>query len=208
MLSFTDPAIRRAFGKAALKLAAEGPWRDVTIFDLARAMERPVGDLVGLAPADALDCAEDYFDAAAADGLKGVDAQSLPRDRLFDVAMRRFEAMEAQRAGVLALERAQAGDAVGQAALFARGAKSARWIMTLAGHDVAGPSGAAKVQGLGYVLSQARAAWRLDDSGDFVKTMAALDKHLRQGEEWLQRFGMAPADKKPAADKGPAEAAA
>jgi hypothetical protein len=201
-----DPAIKRGFGQAALKLAAEGPFREVTIFHLAAAMGREVGDLVGLSPSDALEAAEDYFDHATAVGLSGVDEASAPRDRLFDVAMRRFEAMEPHRAGVLALERALAGDPVGQAQLFARAGKSARWIMTLAGHEVGGPAGAAKVQGLGLVLTQARAAWRLDDGGDFVKTMASLDKNLRQGEEWLQRFGMAPAAKKPDTPEAPAPA--
>jgi hypothetical protein len=199
-----DPVIKRAFGLAALKLAAEGPYREVTIFTLARAMGRDAADLVSLSPSDALDAAEDHFDHAAAIGLSAVDQASAPRDRLFDIAMRRFEAMEPQRAGVLALERALAGDPVGQAQLYARAAKSARWIMTLAGEEVAGPAGAAKVQGLGYVLSHARAAWRIDDSGDFVKTMATLDKHLRQGEEWLQRFGMAPAPKRPETQAAPA----
>lgn len=190
-----DPAVKRAFGAAALTVAVEGPWRDVTLFTIAQAAGRDAADFVGLAPCDALDAVEELFDHAAALGLRGVDAASNPRDRLFDIIMRRFEAMEPHRAAVLVLERALAGDPVGQAALFARAGKTARWLMTLAGQDAGGPGGAAKVQGLAYVLTQARAAWRLDDGGDFVKTMASLDKHLRQGEEWLQRFGMAPADK-------------
>jgi hypothetical protein len=190
-----DPAVKRAFGSAALTVAVEGPWREVTVFTIARAAGREAADFVGLAPVDALEAAEDVFDHAAARGLTGVDEASSPRDRLFDIIMRRFEAMEPHRAAVLVLERALAGDPVGQAGLFARAGKTARWLLTLSGQDAGGPGGAAKVQGLAYVLTQARAAWRLDDSGDFVKTMAALDKHLRQGEEWLQRFGMAPPEK-------------
>jgi ubiquinone biosynthesis protein COQ9 len=196
-MSMIDPAVRRALGKAALKLAAAGPWRAVTVFDLAQAMGVSPADLTGLAPSDALDAAEDHFDFATAAGLSSVDEKAIVRDRLFDIAMRRFEAMEADRAGLLALERALAGEPVGQAALLARTGRSARWVMTLAGLDVGGAGGAARVQGLAYVLVQARAAWRLDDGGDFAKTMAALDRHLRQGEEWLQRFGMAPAGPKP-----------
>lgn len=204
-MSMSDAALRRAFGVAALTLAGSGRWGEVTIFDLARSMSLDVPELAGLAPADALDAAEDHFDFAAARGLSGVDEQSIVRDRLFDVIMRRFEAMEQHRAGLLTLERALAGDPLGQAQQFARATKSARWIMTLAGLDVAGPTGSAKAHGLTLVLTQARAAWRIDDSGDFVKTMASLDKHLRQGEEWLSRFGMAAGQKRP--DGGGAAAA-
>jgi hypothetical protein len=183
-----DPAARAAFAKGALALAADKPWRDVTIFDIAAAAQTHVAALAGLAPSDAADVVDDHFDRAAADGVTGIDATQGLRDRLFDLAMRRFEAMEPHRYAVIALDRTH--DGLGQAQAFARAGRTARWLLTLAGESVEGVDGAAKVQGLAVVLTRARSAWKNDTDGDFVRTMAALDKGLREAETWAGRLGL------------------
>jgi hypothetical protein len=183
-----DPAARAAFAKGVLALAGDRAWADVTIFDIAAAAGVEAASLAGLAPSDACDVIDDHFDRAAARGVTGVEADQGLRDRLFDLAMRRFEAMEPQRAAILALMRTQ--DGLGQAAAFARAGRTARWLLTLAGETVDGVDGTAKVQGLAVVLTRATAAWKTDVDGDFVRTMAALDKGLRDAEAWAGRLGL------------------
>ena len=183
-----DPAARAAFAKGVLALAAEKNWRDVTIFDIASAAGADVASLAGLAPSDAADVVADHFDRAAAAGVAGIDREQGLRDRLFDLAMRRFEAMEPHRFAVVALDRVQ--DGLGQAVAFARTGRTARWLLTLAGEAVDGVDGAAKVQGLAVVLTRAHAAWKSDTDGDFTHTMAALDKGLREAETWAGRLGL------------------
>ncbi|KAF0182287.1 MAG: hypothetical protein FD124_2042 [Alphaproteobacteria bacterium] len=183
-----DPAARAAFAKGVLALAADRPWREVTIFDIAKAAETDIASLAGLAPSDASDILDDHFDRAAAQGVTSIDTTQGLRDRLFDLAMRRFEAMEPHRFAIIALDRTQ--DGLGQAQAFARAGRTARWLLTLAGETVDGVDGAAKVQGLAVVLTRAHAAWKNDADGDFTRTMAALDKGLRDAETWAERLGL------------------
>lgn len=183
-----DPTARAAFARGVLALAGERNWRNVTIFDIANAANVEVAALAGLSPSDAADVVDDHFDRAAAKGVTAIDATQGLRDRLFDLAMRRFEAMEPHRFAVIALDRAM--DGLGQAVAFARAGRTARWLLTLAGESVDGVDGAAKVQGLAVVLTRAHAAWKNDTDGDFVKTMAALDKGLRDAETWAGRLGL------------------
>lgn len=182
-----DAAARAAFAQGVLKIAGAKPWRDVTIFDIAEAAHADVATLAGLSPADAPDILDDHFDRASAEGVTGIDREQPARDRLFDLAMKRFEAMEPHRTAILALE--QGRDGVAIAAAFARAGRTARWLLTLAGEKVDGVDGAARVQALAVALTRTHQAWREDADGDFVKTMAALDKALRQNEDWGERLG-------------------
>ena len=183
-----DAAARAAFARGVLALAGAKPWREITIFDIADAAKADVAALAGLSPADAPDVLDDHFDRAAAAGVTAVDHTQGLRDRVFDMAMKRFEAMEPYRAALLAMEGNRDGVAIAQA--FARAGRTARWLLTLAGEAVDGVDGTAKVQGLAIVLTRAHAAWRDDTDGDFVKTMAALDKGLRSAETWSERIGL------------------
>lgn len=183
-----DPAIRRDLARAALTLAAAKPWREASLIDLAREASRPVSDLFGASLGEAVDCVEEAFDRAIAEDLEGLDPQQSVRDRLFELAMRRFEAMEPYRAAVLAMEAGQDRDPILMAAAHQRNVRSARWMLAVAGLEADGMTGQARAQGLGVIIGQARAAWRGDDAGDFAKTMASLDKNLRRAEEMFGRW--------------------
>lgn len=185
-MSALDPSTREALAKAALAVAAAKPWREITLADLARAAKRSLADFYPAILGDAADCAEEAFDRAMAGG--DLDPGSSVRDRLFDLIMRRFEAMEPNRAAVISMEARNDADPVLMAAAHQRHVRAARWALTLAGLEADGMSGNARAQGLAVIIGQARAAWRGDDAGDFAKTMASLDKNLRRAEEMFGRF--------------------
>lgn len=188
-----DAAIRRDLARAALNVAAATPWREVTLVKLAHAASRPVSDFYPATMGDAVDAAEEAFDRAIAEDLDALAPDQSVRDRLFDLIMRRFEAMEPHRAAVLAMEQGLDRDPVLIAAAHQRHVRCARWVLTLAGLEADGMSGNARAQGLGVIIGQARAAWRGDEAGDFNKTMASLDKNLRRAEEMFGRWaGFAP----------------
>src|SRR5262249_31939119 len=151
--------------------------------------------------AEAVDCVEEAFDRAIADGVEELDPTQSVRDRLFELIMRRFEAMEPHRAAVLAMELCQDRDPILLAAAHQRHVRCAKWVLALAGLEADGMTGQARAQGLGVIIGQARAAWRGDDAGDFAKTMASLDKNLRRAEEMFGRWAGFGA--KPAADAAP-----
>lgn len=183
-----DASIRRDLARAALSLAAATPWRELTLPRLAHATARPISDFYGASLGDAVDCVEEAFDRAIADNMDALDPAQSVRDRLFELVMRRFEAMEPHRAAVLAMEQGYDRDPVLMAAAHQRHVRCARWVLALAGLEADGMTGQARAQGLGVIIGQARAAWRGDDAGDFAKTMASLDKNLRRAEEMFGRW--------------------
>lgn len=183
-----DPTLRRDLARAALQFAAVGPWREATLQKLADAVSRPVADFYGASLWEAVDCAEEAFDRAIAEGADALDPNQTVRDRLFDLIMRRFEAMEPHRVAVLAMEQGVDRDPALIGSAHQRSVRCARWVLALAGLEADGMTGQARAQGLGVIIGQARAAWRGDDAGDFAKTMASLDKNLRRAEEMFGRW--------------------
>jgi hypothetical protein len=195
-----DLALRRDLARAALSLAAQMPWRDVTLTKLADAASRPVSEYYGASVGEAVDCVEEAFDRAIGDNLDKLDDSQSVRDRLFELIMRRFEAMEPHRAAVLSMEQGVDRDPTLMASAHQRHVRCARWVLAIAGLEADGMSGQARAQGLGVIIGQARAAWRGDSAGDFAKTMASLDRNLRRAEEMFGRW--AGFEAKPKADDG------
>lgn len=183
-----DPGLRADLARAALSLATATPRRDITLAHLAEAAGRPLADLYGATLWEAVDCVEEGFDRAIAVGAGALDPNQSVRDRLFDLIMRRFEAMEPHRAAVLSMEHGVDRDPTLIASAHQRNVRCARWVLAVAGLEADGMTGQARAQGLGVIIGQARAAWRTDDGGDFSKTMASLDKNLRRAEEMFGRW--------------------
>ena len=198
-----DPAVRRDLARAALSVAGETPWRELTLAKLAHAAARPVSDFYGASLGEAVDCVEEAFDRAIADNTDQLDPSQSVRDRLFELIMRRFEAMEPHRKAVLSMEHGLDRDPTLMAAAHQRHVRCARWVLALAGLEADGMTGQARAQGLGVIIGQARAAWRGDDAGDFAKTMASLDKNLRRAEEMFGRW--AGFEGKPKPEEGAAQ---
>ncbi|MES1158722.1 MAG: hypothetical protein ABUL42_02400 [Terricaulis silvestris] len=188
MSSLSDPAIRRDLARAALTVAAAKPWREVTLAQLAQQVGRPVTDFYGGSLGEAVDCVEEAFDRAIGEDLDALDPTQSVRDRLFELIMRRFEAMEPHRAAVAAMEAGADRDPTLLGAAHQRHVRCARWVLALAGLEADGMTGHARAPGLGVIIGQARAAWRGDEAGDFAKTMASLDKNLRRAEEMFGRW--------------------
>ena len=155
---------------------------------LAHAATRPVADFYGASLGEAIDCVEEAFDRAIGESVDALDPSHSVRDRLFELIIRRFEAMEPHRVAVTAMEQGQDRDPTLMASAHQRHVRCARWVLALAGLEADGMTGQARAQGLGVIIGQARAAWRGDSAGDFAKTMASLDKNLRRAEEMFGRW--------------------
>ena len=185
----TDDIVELAL-LAALRLAAETPWGDITLTAIANEAGLSLGDLYGLTRDDLVDAFEEYFDRAmSAEGPAGGDS---PRERLFDVIMLRFEAMETFRAGAVSMMRDRDRTPRLLLKLPRRRAESAHWALVSAGlDDDSGAPLSLKIAAVAVVIAQTERAWRKDKHGDFALTMAALDKSLRAAEArmlQLQRY--------------------
>jgi hypothetical protein len=124
------------------------------------------------------------------------------RERLFDVVMRRVDALQAQRAGVIALLRGLPADPGTGLLLTAATSRSMAWMLASAGVKTAGLRGALATQGMVAVWLYTLRAWEKDESADLSGTMAALDRALTSAERaanWLNHASVrdAPAGPKP-----------
>lgn len=204
-----DPDPRQRAAEAALELAADRRWSDITLTDIATSSGLNLADLYPMTSADGLiPEIERRFDRAMS--AEGVDASDLDREKLFDVIMLRFEAMEAHREGTLSLFHHLMDSPVRRAAALYRRRDTARWAMVSAGLEERESSpfgpllGQATEASLAWVIWQAEKAWMEDHDKDFARTMAKLDKGLRDWESRLDRlknpFGMGKRRSKPEPD--------
>ena len=169
---------------AALGLAALQGWRDTTLADVAEAARLPLGEVLAVYPSKA---------AIVSAFARTIDAKVLaaddpdlagqpPRDRLFDVMMRRFDALGPHKQAT----RAIVGATLCDPAAAVCGAFVLRRSMALmleAAHiGSTGVRGMLRVKVLAAIHLAVLRVWFGDDSDDMARTMAALDKRLRQAE--------------------------
>ena len=171
--------------EAALDLADSQGWRRTTLSDIARAAGLSLADLhAQLRSRGAILAAcVRHFDQIALAG-PAPDKDEKPKDRLFDLLMRRFEALKPHRKAV----RSMAWDSLGDpAALLAlkRLMASMGWMLEAAGVPTAGVAGLVKRRILLFAYASVLAVFLRDDSPDLGKTMAALDRRLSLIEPFL-----------------------
>ena len=171
--------------KAALDLSATRAWSEIPLADIAAKAKLTLSDFHGVAAReDLVEAMDAYFDKAMS--AEGVPDETSARERLFDVIMLRFEAMEAYRAGISEITKFREPSLFHLVRLPNQRHASAAWALASAGLDNdAGAPASLKRIAIGIVIAQAERAWRKETSGDFALTMAALDKGLRRAEERL-----------------------
>jgi AcrR family transcriptional regulator len=179
-----DAVLDRAVD-AALVLAADKPWNDITLRDIAVAAAVPFAALYARAPGKAalFDRLCARHDAAALKVVEG-DDQAKAHDRLFEVFMARLEVMHPQRDVILAVARAE-GVAVGPFL-----PRTARALAEAAGVDTSGPVGGLRLVALTAVWARVLQVWR-DDEGALNRTMAEIDKRLKETARRLARLNAA-----------------
>lgn len=174
--------------KAALDLAATRAWSDIPLADIAAKAKLNLSDFHGVAAReDLVEALDGYFDKAMS--AEGVPEEASERERLFDVIMLRFEAMEPYRAGLLTIMKFRETSLTHLVNLPAHRHATAAWALASAGLDGDGGAPASvKRIAVAFVVAQTERAWRKETSGDFALTMASLDKGLRRAEERLGQF--------------------
>jgi ubiquinone biosynthesis protein COQ9 len=169
---------------AGLAEAAAVGWRRLTMESVAARAGSGLGVLLLQVPTKTHLALRflDHVDARTLAPVKAVDPQDSPRDRLFEILMRRFDALNEHRDGARALVSGVARDPMTAAAGLCRLERSFAAMLAAAGISADGLLGCARVQGLKAVAAFALRAWMTDDSADLAKTMAALDRALNQAE--------------------------
>lgn len=165
---------------AAMAEAAAVGWAHVSFEAVATRAGLNLGEVLLHVPTKAHLLARfaDHIDSVALSSVRAIDHTQSVKDRLFDLLMRRFDALQKHRDGVKALMTAVTREPGEAAMLLARLSRSMSATLSAAGVSVHGVMGVAQTEGLKAVYIAALRAWRTDDSEDMAKTMAALDKGL------------------------------
>ncbi|MEO1405508.1 MAG: hypothetical protein AAFV54_03330 [Pseudomonadota bacterium] len=174
--------------EAAIKLASESRWQDISFREIADEAGLHLTDLYGVTDkAKLVSALEPWADKAMS--AEKADISETPRERLFDAIMRRFEHMETERSGVLSMIQARDRTPRGIAKLVIARRKTADWAMTAGSVDTGDAlrMGAMRI-GLIRIIARTETAWKSDDAGDYARTMATLDAGLVEMEERLGQF--------------------
>jgi AcrR family transcriptional regulator len=181
---------RTSIVNALMELAAERRFEDVTL----EAVAQRAGVTL-----QALREAYDGRIAILADYAARIDRQVLadrdpdmggeaPRERLFDVLFARLEALGPDKAAIANILDAGRRDPLLGLALNRIGTTSMAWMLTGAGIDALGARGAVRAQGLAFVWARTLRVWLDDDDPGLARTMAELDRRLREAERNYMRL--------------------
>ncbi len=164
---------------ALLALAVERPWAAISLRDIAERAGIDLADLYGEARGKAaiLWRLSDALDLAAVRTAR--TASEDVHDRLFDAVMARLEAMEGHRGALVAI----AGE-VPRLQLAAHFPATGRAFLEASGVPATPP----RLIAMALVWARVVQVWR-DDEGALNRTMAELDKRLRQLRTRLGRIG-------------------
>ncbi len=114
-----------------------------------------------------------------------VESDERPRDRLFDLLMRRFDALGPYKPALAVLRRELPGDLAAALLVAASLLRSMRWMLEAAEITTGGVRGAIAVRLTGAAYLGTMRVWQRDDAPDLGQTMAVLDARLRRIERWL-----------------------
>ncbi len=200
-----DDSFDQALIAAAFTLAARDGWNAVSVAAAAHEAGLPLPSARArfAGPNAILLRFGRLADQAA---LTGAATEGTPRERLFDVLMRRFDALQAHRDGIRALIRALPANPPLALLLGAATNNSMGWMLEGAGISSTGLRGLLRAKGLTAVWLFTLRAWDHDNTADLSATMAALDRALARAEEfgqWLDGAA-APSSPKPFPEDPPA----
>jgi AcrR family transcriptional regulator len=106
------------------------------------------------------------------------------RERLFDILMRRVEALAPYKEGIRSLMRSARRNPGLAFALNCMSVRSQTWMLEAAGISASGPRGALRAQGAALMFARVVGIWVDDEEENLDRTMAALDRGLSSAARW------------------------
>jgi len=176
---------------AALALAAERPWAEVALADIAGRADLGLSDLYPRLGSRGriLEAFARRVDARMLAGDTVDLAGERPRDRLFDALMARFDVLLPYRDALRSILADLSRDPLAAFGQLRALDRSMAWTLEAAGIAASGWRGRLKVRALGSVYVSVLRIW-LEDGPDQARTMAELDRLLVRLEGMAGRFGL------------------
>lgn len=176
---------REAIVAAFMELLAEKRFEEIGLADVATQAEISLADLRNEfnSTLAILAAHVKQIDRAVLAGGDDMEEETA-RDRLFDVLMRRLEAMAPDRTALRSLMRSATFNPGLALALNTMAVRSHQWMLTAAGIPCSGPKSMIRAQGLALLFARVVRTFA-DDDDDNSRTMAALDRALTSGERYV-----------------------
>lgn len=177
------PQISDVVLDAAMDAAIRLGWRNLTLSMIAEASGQPLDVVVGQYSSKSaiLSAFVKRIDRAMVAGNLDDLKDEPVRERLFDLLMRRFDAMAPFKEALRSIlrERPMAPDLV---CLAPRLGCSMALVLDVAGVSTSGILGSVRTKGLSLIYLSVFRTWLNDDSEDLGPTMAKLSKALERAD--------------------------
>jgi len=172
-----------------MTLAAEQPWNDIEIGEIAREANVTLAEFRDAFPSKGAVLAglARRIDRQVLQGTSDDLAEEPARERLFDVLMRRLDAMAPYKRALRRIAFALRSDPLSLLALNGVALNSMRFMLAAANISTEGPLGNLKVQGTVIAFANTLETWFTDDDPSHARTMARLDREIRRGERFMER---------------------
>jgi ubiquinone biosynthesis protein COQ9 len=173
---------------AALALAAQKPWTEITLVAIAEASDVSLAELAQhvSGKAQILEAFARRMDGQLLASLARDPVEGDAHDRLFDVMLRRFELLAPYKTAIANIAKAPAEGPAEWLHLLASSLTTQGWILAAADIKLSGFAGDAAKLGLGKIAVDTLRIWLKDDDAGLARTMAALDRKLRDGEALMK----------------------
>jgi AcrR family transcriptional regulator len=173
---------------ALLILAAERAFEDISISDIAEKADVTLADFRDAFPSKGAVLAgfSRRIDRIVLEKKSDDLAGEAAKERLFDVLMRRLDAMAPYKEGLKGIAKWLRREPMAALAVNQLAVNSMRFMLEAAGIESEGAVGALKLQGLVFAWARVLDVW-FDDDADLARTMAALDRELTRGEKMVGR---------------------
>jgi AcrR family transcriptional regulator len=181
-----------ALRQALLSLVETQGWTDLSFAEIAEQAGVPIAEAHRIYPSKTavLLGLSRAIDERILGSLAGDPLEGSAKDRLFDILMRRFDSLKADRNAYRRLMRQLPTTPNAFAALLCQLRRSLALTLEAAGISASGLKGALRLKGLLAIYMAGLRAFANDESEDLSKTMAEIDKRLGQAEklsEFVQR---------------------
>ncbi|MBV9377275.1 MAG: TetR family transcriptional regulator [Alphaproteobacteria bacterium] len=172
---------------AALALIQTEGWRGLSLGAIAAAAGLPILDVYRIFPSKQSILSGFYrrLDQIVLADPPPAEADERPRDRVFDLLMRRLDALQPYKPAYDVLRRELPRDPLTALCVAGLLLRSMRWVLEAAEIPTSGARGTISVKLTTAAYLSAMRVWQRDDSPDLARTMAALDARLRRVEGWL-----------------------
>jgi AcrR family transcriptional regulator len=172
---------------ALLDLLADRDWNAVTLGDIAAKARMSLAELRAAFPSKGAILAgfAKRIDQSVLKPSPEIEGQPA-RERLFDVMMRRFEALKPYKAAIRSARRGLMADPSAAASWNKVEVNSAQWMLAAASIEESGPYAALKAQGLAVIFASLLGTFLDDEDPELTKTMRELDVQLRRAERLVE----------------------